>query len=924
MQSAVPDEDYTASEALSSPPVPEAYAVSCGVRGASVLTPDGELLALDIARAAALLEGQSVLICHAGLTRHRLGLRNFQAFDLLELFAFVRPGAFCVPSPAGLARALSLSSIPPQRDDQPFTLIEAAQALLSLLREAPDRAEILAIASAMKGWSWTPFVFAALAETWDPAQPCAKERLRIWERFPEWSEKFPPTPEDEESVTEEESLEKLSALLRASTFRTETRERQAEYASVVTGAFVVPAESGLPHTVLAEAGTGTGKTLGYLAPASLWAEKNSAPVWISTFTKTLQRQLESEMERVYPDPDIRDMKAAVRKGRENYLCLLNLEEYVAAMELARLPADAIAAGLMLRWAGATKDGDLSGRSFPGWIPGLLGAHRTLGLADRRGECLHSACRHYHRCFPEKAVRKARRADLVIANHALVMSHLVRATDDLPGRFVFDEGHLIFDAADSAFGLDLTGAETFELRRWILGMEGGRATRSRGLGRRIEDLVASDSKSAECLQDLQRAARRLTSEGWRKRLTEDSPEGPVEKFLCTVFRQVLDRADGGGMPYSLETLPTPLSDDTRTALEELLPVLANIREPLVRLANRLRKRLAEPDSDTDLRRRLENAALSLESRGEILDGWCGLLEQIRTDTRPEQMVDWAGIEKIDGKILDTGLYRRFVDPAAPFGNALKTCANGVAITSATLRGGSGNAEKDWSIARSRTGANEIHSTPALWEAPSPFDYAQQSRILIFSGINRNNPADVARACEALIRAADGGVLMLFTAIRRLRAVHAQLCGLAGETLEQAGIPIYAQHADGLDTGTLVDMFRDEEKACLMGTDAVRDGMDVPGDSLKMVIYDRVPWPRPDILHKARREAFGGREYDELIARLRLRQAFGRLIRRADDRGIFVMLESALPSRLLGAFPEETPVHRLDLSEAENDIRAFFSA
>ncbi len=97
------------------------------------------------------------------------------------------------------------------------------------------------------------------------------------------------------------------------------------------------------------------------------------------------------------------------------------------------------------------------------------------------------------------------------------------------------------------------------------------------------------------------------------------------------------------------------------------------------------------------------------------------------------------------------------------------------------------------------------------------------------------------------------------------------------LAQKGLPLYAQHVDPMDTGTLVDMFRAERDACLLGTDAVRDGVDVPGDSLRLIVLDRVPWGTPTILERARREAFGGNAYTDMVVRLRLRQAFGRLIR-----------------------------------------------
>jgi ATP-dependent DNA helicase DinG len=121
-------------------------------------------------------------------------------------------------------------------------------------------------------------------------------------------------------------------------------------------------------------------------------------------------------------------------------------------------------------------------------------------------------------------------------------------------------------------------------------------------------------------------------------------------------------------------------------------------------------------------------------------------------------------------------------------------------------------------------------------------------------------------------------------------------------------------DPIDTGTLVDIFRDDPRASLLGTDALRDGVDVPGDSLRLVVMEGIPWPRPTVLHAARRAANGGSVHDDRIIRARLAQAFGRLIRRADDKGVFVILSSAVPSRLLTAFPEGTQIRRVTLDEA----------
>jgi ATP-dependent DNA helicase DinG len=139
-----------------------------------------------------------------------------------------------------------------------------------------------------------------------------------------------------------------------------------------------------------------------------------------------------------------------------------------------------------------------------------------------------------------------------------------------------------------------------------------------------------------------------------------------------------------------------------------------------------------------------------------------------------------------------------------------------------------------------------------------------------------------------------------------------------------LPLLAQHVDGMDTATLVDIFRAEEDASLLGTDAVRDGVDVPGRSLRLIVFDRVPWPRPDIVHKARRSAFGGVAYDDGLTRLRLRQAFGRLVRRADDSGVFVLLDRMMPSRLLGAFPDGVPIERVGLKDAITATAAFLQA
>jgi ATP-dependent DNA helicase DinG len=202
------------------------------------------------------------------------------------------------------------------------------------------------------------------------------------------------------------------------------------------------------------------------------------------------------------------------------------------------------------------------------------------------------------------------------------------------------------------------------------------------------------------------------------------------------------------------------------------------------------------------------------------------------------------------------------------------------------------------------------------------------VLIVTDIKRGDLPSLAGAYARLIEAAGGGTLGLFTAIQRLKAVHARIA----DRLARAGLPLLAQHVDPIDAGTLVDIFRDDPRASLLGTDALRDGVDVPGQSLRLVVMERVPWPRPTVLHAARRMAAlrqaqverSGSAYDDRVVRARLAQAFGRLIRRDGDKGVFVILSAAMPSRLLAAFPPGVRVSRLPLDDAIARVEAKLAA
>ncbi|MBN8501038.1 MAG: ATP-dependent DNA helicase, partial [Sphingomonadales bacterium] len=264
--------------------------------------------------------------------------------------------------------------------------------------------------------------------------------------------------------------------------------------------------------------------------------------------------------------------------------------------------------------------------------------------------------------------------------------------------------------------------------------------------------------------------------------------------------------------------------------------------------------------------------------------------------------------------DVGIHRRWLNPMKPFAQTVLDGAHGVMLTSATLKDG-----HEWDAAVVHSGAPELGITPRLSCFDSPFDYANQAEVLIVTDVAKGDLAGLAGAYARLIEASGGGALGLFTAIRRLRAVH----GRIADRLARSGLPLFAQHVDPIDTGTLVDIFRDDPRASLLGTDALRDGVDVPGDSLRLVVMEQVPWPKPSILHRARRLAGGGQGYDDRIIRARLGQAFGRLIRSRSDSGVFVVLSAAFPSRLLSAFPAGTVVTRVTLDQALQRVAASVS-
>ncbi len=906
--------------------------------------------ALPPRAALAALTEQVHLLCHAGFLTARLAQAadvkpdvaraalNQRHLDVAELFAFVCPAQNAVPTPQGLARALRIEETP----DDGQALQAVAENLLQRLenpkqhfiRETAEHATYLARAN----WPWAPFVMQALLKA-NPKLDVGTfaTGLNIWDRLDEWEEQGPPAKGDHVEVLPQEALKVLRDALGS---ESEARPQQRDYVTSALHGFAARQSPAFNNILLAEAGTGLGKTLGYLSPAWVWATKNKRPVWLSTYTKNLQRQLDQESARLVPNPEEREGKIVIRKGRENYLCLLNMQETFGRLQ-AQGPRGAVLAVLLARWARASRDGDLIGGDFPSWIYGLFPetnyegdikhpSPQSLGLTDRRGECIYVACAHYKRCFIEKNQRAARNASLVIANHALVMNQaavdfalgqaVTEEEEAAPGglkRIVFDEGHHLFDAADGAFSSHLSAQEAAELRRWIRGPESERR-RGRGLVDRLSDLISDEDGTSALLDEVVKNSRLLPVAGYMRRIHDGRPDGVAEQFFSLVRQQVVarDESDSG---FAIETSCLPLIAGLGEAASDLAEGLLRLKRPMERLAKALAAKLDDEAAElsTAERGKIEAMSRSLRRRGELmLGGWIAMLHRLNGEANP-LMVEWFSVEQQGQWQVDVGLHSHWLDPTEPLALAVLRPADGVIITSATLKDRPPNVPDDWENAEMRTGAIHLPYPVKREQFASPFDYPARARVIVVTDVGRDSMDQLAAAYRELFLASGGGALGLFTAISRLRAVQKRI----SQPLSEKGLALYAQHVDPMDTATLVDLFRAEQDACLLGTDAVRDGVDVPGDSLRLIVMDRVPWSTPTILEKARKEAFGGNTYVDMTVRLRLRQAFGRLIRAENDKGCFVVLDPRLASRFSTAFPEGVAIERMGLVDAIDAVARF---
>jgi ATP-dependent DNA helicase DinG len=628
--------------------------------------------------------------------------------------------------------------------------------------------------------------------------------------------------------------------------------------------------------VVAEAGTGTGKSLAYLVPAALWALANDDKVVVSTFTRSLQAQLASEDLPVLGRAGL-DIRSAVLQGRTNYLCKRRL-----GLALAESPDDP---GLraLAEWEATTSPAARSD------LPFELPFDQWEQVESDSDLTLHVRCPHYDVCHYYQARREAAAAQIIVVNHALLLADRSLKQVGAPGvlprykRLILDEAHHLEDAATDALATRVT---------------------ARAIQRAVAPLLARGRKVGA----LHAIATRHGTPG-------GVLDGPARTELAELTPRALDavttvRDEGAS---ALELLAELLGDEPVRLVPQIVAAprwMHELEPPIVRLLDqvqaatdvltRIQGLFAEttlPEADVppiqDLARARRRLSGHLQAISALLDDdptTCRWVAPPASKRAPGATLNVAPIEVAPA-------LRRILWDAVP----------GTAATSATL-----TVARSFAFYQRRVGLRE----PATGIFPSPFDYAQQAVLATVRDLPEPDDAGFlpasARILTAAVRQSNGGVFVLCTSYAAVDAYARHLT----HTLP-ANLPVLAQGRIGRDA--LLRRFREDPRAVLVGTDAFWEGVSVRGWGLRQVIVPRLPFRVPsDPLHAARVEAeqHAGRDpFRSMIlpqAVLRMRQGFGRLIRAQTDRGVVLLLDRRLHERVYGPVVLRSlpPARRID--------------
>ncbi len=641
----------------------------------------------------------------------------------------------------------------------------------------------------------------------------------------------------------------------------------------------------------AEAGTGVGKSLAYLVPAVAWAVRNGERVVVSTNTINLQQQLVEKDIPLAKKVLGEDPKVVLVKGRGNYLCLHRLNEAIEEMGLFDERDPEL---LSIReWARTTETGSRTDLSF---YPSDESWSRVCSEADT---CLGLRCNHREGCFILKARREASSAKILIANHHLLFADLAlrlsgSGFDDpavLPPfrRVIFDEAHNVEKAATSFFSQSVS---RFTIARHLGRLYRKRKGRVTGhfpalvriLGRtaaggRVPALVDTVHERAE---QLDAAARTLLGE---------------ESALLLDAGTMPDFRDSAGAELGNLSLSIRELDDAFTELLEKL------------------ESAATPGSADD---GLQDA-IAWDCRVQLsrLAAIADVLDRFRLGEAGENDIFW--LESTREKAVRLVITPLEVGPLMR--DAVFQPLRTAVFTSATL-----TVAGSFSYWAGRIGLSAADGKePVFRSFPSPFDY----RAHVLLGVPTDAPAPdsaghrefLARFLGRALAASGGGGLVLFTSYSLLKEMYASV----QPELTRAGIRLMKQ--GDADRARLLDSFRAERSSVLFATDSFWEGVDAPGDTLRMVILCRLPFrvPSEPVLRArmASIEARGGNPFGELSlpeAVVRTRQGFGRLMRRHDDSGVVLILDPRIVTKTYGAvFLESLPEARRVIGPAAEVLR-----
>ena len=600
--------------------------------------------------------------------------------------------------------------------------------------------------------------------------------------------------------------------------------------------------------LLVEAGTGTGKTLAYLVPAL----ESGLRVVVSTGTRALQDQLVRHDLPLVRQLVGRPFTAATVKGVNNYLCRRKLDEARLRRRDLRGPAPELDA--ILAWADDTTTGDRAelervAEATPVWADVTTTPDARLG----------PRCPYFERCFVTAARRAAAEADLILVNHHLYFADLALRAE-FPGArvlpdhdaVIFDEAHQLEDVATEHFGRRVSTATVAALVRDARALLAGDLF----VGGHDGALAEVDRAGAAFFAECRRALAALASDGVR-------------------------------VPLAAELLARGTRRDAWFALDGALEELARVCD-----GEALPPPPAHDEDEVATARREQLAAVARRAR-LVRDDLAELAEQ-----RHRAHVYWgetrAGATTLSAAPVSVAdLVRRHLvsGPTAVFTSATLTTAAGFDYTRQRL-------------GLTRDAVDEL-------AVASPFDYQRQALLYVPHDLpppgGDGLPPEVAARAAELCTITGGRAFLLFTSHRALDAAARLLAGLPFPVLRQGDAPRAA----------LVDRFRATPGAVLLGTGSFWEGVDVPGDALSLVVIDKLPFaPHTDPLVAARGAAVaerGGDPFAELqlpAAAIALKQGFGRLIRRRDDRGIVAILDprivgKAYGRQLLDALPAGLP-------------------